>query len=125
MGQIWTTEELIILRRHWKTEGMSVHRRVKRHTKTDCWNKAYELGLGNVPKVPAIVIKAEVAVPRRRPWSEDEDNVIREHYPEEGCYVARRLRHRTEAACYTRARILGVNYRRGEAIPVKKVYALR
>lgn len=125
MKQVWTATELKVLRKYWKTEGMSVHRRFMRHNKTDCWNKAYELGLGNVPKVPAVTVKAEVVVPKRYPWSKDEDAIIKEYYPEEGRYVARRLRNRTETACYVRAHLLGVSYRHGEAIPKEKVYAFR
>lgn len=42
-------------------------------------------------------------------WTEEEDDIIRKYYSEEGSEVYKRLKGRTKAACFNRAKILGVS----------------
>ncbi len=43
-----------------------------------------------------------------RVWTENEDNIIRKYYIEEGYNVYKRLQGRSKCACFNRAKILGV-----------------
>ena len=43
-----------------------------------------------------------------KPWTEEEDNVLREYYPTEWTNVYKRLNNRTKEACQRRAKILNI-----------------
>ena len=43
-------------------------------------------------------------------WTEEEDNIIREYYPTEGCNVYKRLSGRTKSSCAIRANKLNIKY---------------
>lgn len=46
---------------------------------------------------------------KHNPWTKEELDMLRQHYPIEGAAVARYINH-TPASCRTRARLLGLHF---------------
>ena len=96
----WSEEEDSIIREFYPTEGKEITSRLKGRTLAAIRLRAYTLG-----------IKLSEDVFKRNAWSEDDDNIIRSFYPEEGEAVSERLPGRTISAIKIRASKLGVRYR--------------
>lgn len=96
---MWTKEEDDIIRKYYPIEGYGCMPRLPRRTKAAIGVRAHKLG---------------VPPPRRqhnRAWTEEEDQIIRGYYLQEGQEIAARLPHRTIGAIMARANDLGVKRR--------------
>lgn len=136
----WTNEELDILKYNYENiSKQELNTLIPRHPWGAIVHKAKELGLSSsynaswtnemdsllqegkeVPKktnTACLVRCRELNIyhPIYRPytkhfWTEDEDNILKEYYPSEGCDVQKRLINRNGACCLARAKKLGVKY---------------
>ena len=89
----WTKEEDEILAKYYSTMGSKVSSMLPRHTPQACTDRANKSGLKYIRK-----------------WTKEEDDIIRKNYSSIGrTRVSKMLVGRSPAACYERAKILGVS----------------
>ena len=116
----WTAHEDSIIRENYPTMGTAVQSLLTGRTKDACQQRANFLG----------VTQREYANRQMNPknkWSEEEDEILREYYPQMGSRVAERLPNRSETSCYTRAYKLGLkvhNWTKREDSILRKHYPL-
>lgn len=98
----WTPDELEILKQRYATEGSSVAKYIK-HTPASCRTRARLLGL-----------KFYRTAGQSKPWSPDEDEKIRQHYPVMGSRMLYMLPGKNKTDLFARAIRLGVKFKRGD-----------
>ena len=114
----WSTEEDDVIREHYPYMGTGVQSYLPGRTRDACQQRANLLGV-----VQQCYSDRDMS-PKNK-WSEEEDAILREHYPVMGRRVAELLPHRSETSCYTRAYKLGVkvhNWTRKEDNILRKHY---
>ena len=94
--QHWSPEEDEIIRKYYPIEGGKCVKRLPRHPRCSVQARAHALGVYK-DGYSAMV-----------PWTEDEDEIVREYYETEGLSCLRRLPGRTRAALIHRAGSLGL-----------------
>ncbi len=92
----WSSDELEYLKKNYRDKSLTeLHDGLKgRHSKSSINSMAYTLKISKGRNV--------------NPWTEEEDAIIRDFYPDEGIKTADRLPGRTSAAVKARARLLGI-----------------
>lgn len=141
LKHLWTEEEDNILRQYYLVEGSKVAERLENRTPGACCSRAKELGLkivsfwtddeirilkenyeamGSeiVSLLPdrtwgSILTKArELDLSCKKYWTEEEDAILKKYFATEGKdRVAERLPERTPAACFNRAKLLGIPFK--------------
>ena len=94
----WTEREISIIKKDYKTKGLSICALLPNRSPETIMAKARALGISSTNK----------DCPRNRQWTNEEDEYIREHYPEEGFECYRGLVGRSKKSVQTRASILGI-----------------
>lgn len=89
-ARYWSEEELSILKKYYPIEDTKAFIRLPNRCKSECLDKAHELGLYS-----------------KRYWSEEEINILIQHYPSEGANVCNRI-SKDAIACRNKASRLGL-----------------
>lgn len=99
--QVWSEKELEVLYKYYPDEGNGIIKRLPNKTASQIASKAQ-----------ALKIKSNSHLcPRNNKWSLEEDEIIKEFYPQEGKLCAARLDKRGESAVQQRAAFLGIKRR--------------
>lgn len=107
----WTEEEEDALRIWFPVSMQEAEKHITAHPRNSIQAKAVQLGLKETVSVDDTGDKARQV----RKWTEQEDEIIRMFYPDEGPNVHQRLEGRTSSACVIRASVLGITYAKNDS----------
>lgn len=96
----WSEAEDDILRKYYPSEGCACHAKIPGRSAKGVGMRAIRLGL-----------KYTGGSKSKNAWTDKEDAILREYYPEEGRAILSRLPGRTLPAVWRRVGILGVKCR--------------
>lgn len=105
----WSKEEDEICRKYYPSEGSSVSLRLPGRTRQACVLRARYLGVS---------CNKEVRYKKRNRWTQEEIEILKKYYPEEGARVVKRLPNRTATNCTSKASELKIR-----SIGAKKEHA--
>ena len=94
MHRKWTPEEDNILKENYPINGSKSYKMIQNRSKDSCRRRVQELGL------------KRSNTSGKRPWSTEEDNIMKKYYPIMGPDVCYKLPNRTRIACSARAKAL-------------------
>ena len=99
---LWTEEEIEILKKYYPSEGsIGIQKRLPNKPRKNIVSKANHLKIKNQK------------LNFKNAWTDIEDEIIKEYYSFEGTQISNKLPSRSKKAIKTRARILGIKYRKG------------
>lgn len=108
-GTSWTEAEDAILKQYFPSEGREAYRHLPKRTATACVVRAHILGVRlSVERRAAAVARGSAQ--RQDLWTEEENAILREHYPIEGRKAFDRLPNRTATACDVHVSVLGLRH---------------